>query len=85
VQVKSPINLFRCPLQIVGLDQDESVFAPAGGDAFVALKYSLDFVGDLLKDGSNRLGLQTRNRIDASTPDHWIWRYPAEKGDACNH
>jgi hypothetical protein len=78
VEVQFPVApLFRCPLQIEGLDIDGKVFAPAGEDPFVALQYSLDFIGDLLNESSRRLGLENRKRIDASTRDHWIWRYSA--------
>jgi len=88
VQVRAPsdsLQLFRCPLQIAGLDHDGKVFAPFGEDAFVALQYSLDFIGDLLKGGSDRLGLQNRNRMDSSTRDHWIWRCLAHQNDAAKH
>jgi hypothetical protein len=88
VRVRAPddsLRFFRCPLQIAGLDHDERVFAPAGEDAFVALQYSLDFIGDLLKGGADRLGLQNRNRMDPSTRDHWIWRCLAHQSDAANH
>jgi hypothetical protein len=85
VRVRAPsdsLRLFRCPLQIVGLDHDGRIFAPAGEDAFIALQYSLDFIGDLIKDGSNRLALQNRHRSDPSTRDHWIWRYSADRSEA---
>jgi hypothetical protein len=78
VEVRFPsdsLRLFRCPLQIAGLDHDGKVFAPAGGDAFVALQYSIDFIGDLIRDGASRLALQNRHRSDPSTRDHWIWRF----------
>lgn len=73
-------DFFRCPLEIAGLDHDKKVFAPAGEDAFVALQYALDLIGDLLNDGVRRLGLQNRKRIHPSTRDSWIWHYPVDRG-----
>lgn len=67
---------YRCPLEIEGLDHDKKVFAPFGEDAFVALQYAIDLIGDLLQRGSERLGLVNRNRVDSNTRDHWIWQYP---------
>jgi hypothetical protein len=52
------------------------IFAPFGGDAFVALQFAIDFIGDLLQGGSERLGLVNRNRVDSHTRNHWIWQYP---------
>jgi hypothetical protein len=82
VLVQFPMCLFRCPFEITGLDFDRKVFAPAGGDAFIALQYSLDFIGELIKDATNRLMLQNKHRSDSSTRDHWIWRYPADQDKA---
>lgn len=73
---ESGLSTYRCALQIEGLDHDEKVYAPFGGDAFVALQYAIDFIGDLLQDGSKRLGLVNRNRVDSHTLNHWIWQYP---------
>lgn len=71
-------GIFRCPLQITGLDLDHRVFPISGADAFEALQYAIDFAGQLLADGYARLNLENRAHFDASTPDHWIWRYPSE-------
>ena len=79
----SPLDLgilndaFRCPVQILGLDHDERVYAPFGEDPFVALQYAIDLIGDLLKNGSDRLHLENRNPFSPSTQNNWIWRYPA--------
>jgi hypothetical protein len=73
---ESGIPTYRCPLQIEGIDHDEKVFAPFGGDPFVALQYAIDFIGDLLQEGTERLGLLNRNRVDSHTRNHWIWQYP---------
>ena len=70
-------TLFRCPFQIKGLDHDDKVYAPASEDPFVALQYALDFIGDLLRDGSRRLDLENRRRSDPARRDYWIWQYPA--------
>jgi hypothetical protein len=66
---------FRCPLQIVGLDHDEAVYAPFGEDPFVALQYAIDLICDLLKSGSDRLSLENRHVVPPPARDHWIWRY----------
>jgi hypothetical protein len=66
---------FRCPVQILGLDHDETVYASFGEDPFVALHYALDLIGDLLKKGSDRLNLENRHPVPPPTRDHWIWRY----------
>jgi hypothetical protein len=68
---------FRCPVQILGLDHDEGVYAPFGEDPFVALQYAIDLIGDLLNKGSDRLSLENKYRALPPTRDHWIWRYPA--------
>ncbi len=68
-------GIFRCPLQIVGLDHDETVYAPFGEDPFVALQYAIELIGDLLKGGSDRLSLENRHVVPPPTRDHWIWRY----------
>ncbi|HEX4029258.1 MAG TPA: hypothetical protein VHX20_02795 [Terracidiphilus sp.] len=70
------LQLYRCPLQIDGLDHDDKIFPIAGGDPFVALQYAIDFIGELLKGGSERLGLENRARFDSSTRDSWVWRFP---------
>jgi|SRR5580698_8756130 hypothetical protein len=66
---------FRCPIQILGLDHDEHVYAPFGEDPFVALQYAIDFIGDLLREGSDRLNLENKFQVPL-TREHWIWRYP---------
>jgi hypothetical protein len=73
---ENEITTCRCPVQIEGLDHDEKVFAPFGEDPFVALQYAIDFIGDLLQGGGERLGLVNRNRVDSHTRNHWIWQYP---------
>jgi hypothetical protein len=70
------VYLYRCPVQIDGLDHDGKVFPVGGEDPFVALQYAIDLVGDLLNDGSERLQLESRARFDSSTRDHWVWRFP---------
>jgi hypothetical protein len=77
-----PLPLFRCPLQIQGLDVDGRVYPAGGGDAFEAMQYAIDFAGDLLKDGYARLRLENKTRIDSSTRDHWIWLFAPKRDDA---
>jgi hypothetical protein len=72
---ESEEGTFRCPVQILGLDHDETVYAPFGEDPFVALQYALDLIGDLLKKGSDRLSLENRHLVSSPTRDHWNWRY----------
>jgi len=72
----SGLHRYRCPLQIDGLDHDGKTFPIAGEDPFVALQYAIHFIGDLLKDGTERLGLENRARFDSSTRDSWVWRFP---------
>jgi hypothetical protein len=68
---------FRCPVQILGLDHDEGVYAPFGEDPFVALQFAIDLIGDLLQKGSDRLNLENKYRVPPPTREHWIWRYPS--------
>jgi hypothetical protein len=60
---------FRCPVQILGLDKDDAIYAPFGEDPFVALQYAIDLIGDLLKERSERLGLE--NLCFAKTTSGW--------------
>lgn len=69
------LPLFRCPLQVLGIGLDEKIYPIAGGDAFEAMQYAIDFAGDLLKEGYARLQLENRTRVDSTTREHWIWRY----------
>jgi hypothetical protein len=75
-----PFVHFRCPVQIRRIDLDDRVYPAAGGDAFEALQYAIDFLCDLLKDGYDRLRLENRTRVDATTRNHWIWRYKPDFG-----
>jgi hypothetical protein len=77
-------GIVRCPLQITGLDVDERVYPIAGGDEFEALQYAIDFAGDILLDGSARLGLKNRSRVDASTRSHWVWQFPPDQSEVGN-
>jgi hypothetical protein len=52
--------LFQCPAQILGLGVDQTVYARAGEDAFVALCYALDIIGQELESKSKSLNLQNR-------------------------
>jgi hypothetical protein len=61
-------RFWRCPLQILGLDHDERISAPAGEDPFVALQYALG----LLDNGIERLSLENRRRAIEGTPTSWI-------------
>ena len=58
VQIET--GLFRCPAQILGLGVDQIVYDPAGEDAFMALCYALDLLGQVLEGESNSLNLQNR-------------------------
>jgi hypothetical protein len=71
---------FRCSIQILGLDRDEGVYAPFGEDPFVALQFAIDLIGDLFQKGCDRLNLENKYRVAPSTREHWIWRYPSQKG-----
>lgn len=81
------LTLFRCPLQITGLDYDERVFAPAGGDPIMALQYAIHLAGGLIDGATERLSLVnalavTRERhhpggahfTDAGLSS-WLWHY----------
>jgi hypothetical protein len=72
-----PPGDFRCPFQIIGLDRDEKIDAPFGEDPFVALQYAINFAGDRLDAGVERLKLRNlyRGGHGPSIPDSWIWRY----------
>ena len=50
------------PTQILGLGVDQIVYAPAGEDAFLALCYALDLIGQVLEGGSKSLNLQNRDK-----------------------
>ena len=68
---------YRCPLQVSGLG-DERIYAPWGEDAFVALQYALDLIGQLLDAALRRQQLQDRKDRASTTESRWIWRYPAD-------
>jgi hypothetical protein len=79
--------LFRCPLQITGLDCDDKVFAPFGEDPFVALQYAIHLAGDVLDRACERLNLINRLAVirERTQPDgphfedvrraSWIWSF----------
>jgi hypothetical protein len=67
-------GIFRCPVQITGLNHDERVDGIFGEDPFVALQYAIDFIGDRLNQWSTALELTNRQRNAAR--DSWIWTYP---------
>jgi hypothetical protein len=80
VSVGAPIllkteDVFRCPVQIVGLGCDKRIYGIFGEDAFVALQYAFDFIGQILDDKLKGLGLVNRNRRDGSTRESWIWQF----------
>src|SRR5262252_655762 len=70
VKLRAPIQaesyglpaVSRCPTQILGLGVDQIVYAPAGEDAFLALCYALDLIGQVLEGGSKSLNLQNRDK-----------------------
>jgi hypothetical protein len=68
---------WRCPLQVLGVGNDR-IYAPWGEDAFVALQWAIDYIGQLLDAAVTRLEL--RNGLDrtSTTENRWIWRYPPE-------
>ena len=71
------LGLHRCPAQILGLDIDEMVYSPAGGDTFEALYNALDLVGQLLDQMSQQLQLENREKRREVRSLEWIWKYPS--------
>jgi hypothetical protein len=81
------LAIFRCPLQITGLDCDERVFAPAGNDAFMAIQNAIHLAGDILDSATERLKLVNplavaRERHKPGGPhfadagrSSWLWHY----------
>ena len=73
-----PTGIARCPLQIIGLDLDDKIYAAGGNDAFQSMLYAINLAGDLLDAGYARLGFKNRTRFDGTPSDHWIWRFEAD-------
>jgi hypothetical protein len=67
--------VFRCPAQILGLGFDQIVYDPAGEDAFIALCYSLDLIGQVLEAASKSLNLQNRYKRGETRSPAWVWQY----------
>jgi hypothetical protein len=87
VSVGAPIllkteDVFRCPVQIVGLGCDKRIYGIFGEDAFVALQYAFDFIGQILDDKLKGLGLVNRNRRDGSTRESWIWQFGTQPDES---
>jgi hypothetical protein len=68
---------YRCPLQILGIGKGR-VTAAWGEDPYVALRYALDYAGQVLDDVMRRENLGTRSRPDEPQPFRasWIWHHP---------
>ncbi len=69
------LPLWRCPIQVLGLDRDNQVSAPAGEDAFVALQYAIDLIGEFINNGVERLQLVDRSRLAPDQETSWIKRF----------
>ena len=65
----------RCPARILGLGVDQIVYDPAGEDAFIALCYALDLIGQVLEEESKRLNLQNRYKTGETRSPAWVWQY----------
>jgi hypothetical protein len=77
------MGLFRCPIQILGLDRDERLFGVFGEDSFVALQFAINLIGDQLELGIPRLGLTNEYPQREGAPkDSWIWRYNSRTDEA---
>jgi hypothetical protein len=72
VQIET--GLFRCPAQILGLGVDQIVYDPAGEDAFIALCYALDLIGQVLEAASKSLNLQNRYKTGEKRSPAWVWQ-----------
>jgi|SRR6516162_2954660 len=57
----------RCP--------DQIVYAPADENAFIALCYALDLMGQVLEGGSKSLNLQNRYKTGETQSPAWVWQY----------
>ena len=67
---------YSCAVQILGIG-DERVTAPSGEDAFVALQYAIDLVGEKLDGFVRRENLQIRF-TSGKHRKKWIWRFPPD-------
>ena len=67
--------VWRCPIQILGLDRDEHIPAPAGEDPFVALQHAIDLIGGLVDGGVERMRLTNRRRLAPDTRASWIGQF----------
>jgi len=75
-------GVFRCPVQITGLNIDERVDGIFGEDPFVALQYAIDFIGYRLDAGLKDLKLANKQPSPTnpdSRQDSWIWSYPRHR------
>jgi len=75
MQPETVSGKFRCPAQILGLGVDQIVYDPAGEDAFVALCYALDLIGQVLEEESKSLNLQNRYKTSETRSPAWVWQY----------
>jgi hypothetical protein len=76
--------VFRCPAQILGLGVDQIVYDPAGEDAFIALCYALDLIGQVLEGESKSLNLQNRYKTGETRETRspaWVWQYMDQPSD----
>ena len=80
VQIDST-GLHRCPAQILGLGVDQIVYDPAGEDAFIALCYTLDLIGQVLEGESKSLNLQNRYKSGEAGSPSWVWQYMANPAE----
>ena len=56
------IPLYRCPVQVIGIGRDETIAAPAGKDAFMALQWAVNLAGDSIDDAVQSEGLVNQLR-----------------------
>ncbi len=68
-------SLYRCPLQIVGLDNDAQILSPAGSDGIEAIFNALHLAGQILDLKANELGLMNRHEGTEPTIPNWTWKY----------
>jgi hypothetical protein len=81
IQTETVSGLYRCPAQILGLGVDQIVYDPAGEDAFVALCYALDLIGQVLEEASKTLNLQNRYKTSEIRSPAWVWQYMDHPSD----
>jgi len=74
-----PFRSFRCPFQILGLGHDERIDGAFGEDPFVALQYSIDFIGGRLNAYCEELGVRNDHPRPDGARDSWIWLYPRDR------